>query len=102
MNVVKDILETIALVILICITTIVAFVLFAGFYYWYLLIFEPWMYNVCAPWIVEQIKVIFRHPENFCGFLFILWAFICLLVTAGMLIGAFVGWVKKTLVRKGR
>lgn len=100
MKVVKDILETIALVILICIAAIGAFVLFAGFYYWYLLIFEPWFYDVCCPWIVEQIKIIFSNPENFCGFLFILWAFICLLVTAGMLIGAFVSWVKKSIFLK--
>lgn len=50
---------------------VAVFIIFCIFYYWYGLIFEPWMYNVCGPWIVEQIKVIFRHPENFCFVLFL-------------------------------
>ena len=100
MKTIKDILETIALTILFYALAIVVFIVFCIFYYWYGLIFEPWFYDVCCPLIVEQIKIIFSHPENFCGFLFILWAFICLLVTVGMLIGAFVGWVKKTLEGK--
>lgn len=71
MKTLKDILETIALTILFYALAIVVFIIFCIFYYWYGLIFEPWMYNVCAPWIVEQIKVIFRHPENFCFVLFL-------------------------------
>lgn len=66
MKTLKDILETIALTILFYALAIVVFIVFCIFYYWYGLIFEPWMYNVCGPWIVEQLKVIFRHPENFC------------------------------------
>ena len=66
MKTIKDILETIALTILFYALAIVVFIIFCIFYYWYGLIFEPWLDNVCGPWIVEQIKIIFSHPENFC------------------------------------
>jgi hypothetical protein len=99
MKTLKDILETIALTILFYALAIVVFIVFCIFYYWYGLIFEPWLDNVCGPWIVEQVKVIFRHPENFCGFLFYLFTFSCLVVMVWVLIGAFVRWVKKTLER---
>lgn len=66
MKTLKDILETIALTILFYALAIVVFIVFCIFYYGYGLIFEPWMYNVCGPWIVEQIRIIFLHPENFC------------------------------------
>lgn len=98
MKKIKDILEVIATVILAYVVAIIAFILFAISYYWFYLVFEPWYDNTFVPWLMNEIKIIFSHPENFCGFLFILWAFICLLVLARVLIGAFVSWVKK-LVR---
>lgn len=68
MKTLKDILETIALTILFYALAIVVFIVFCIFYYWYGLIFEPWMYEVFTPWLMNEIKIIFSHPENFCGF----------------------------------
>ena len=92
MKTIKDILETIAMVILFYIAAIIAFTVFCIFYYWYGLIFEPWFYNVCSPWIIEQIKVIFRHPENFC---FALGLVVILAGSACMLYIAITEWWEK-------
>lgn len=100
MKKIKDILEVIAIVILFYIAAIVAFALFAIGYYWYYLVLEPWLDEVFSPWVVNEIKIIFSHPENFC------FAF-CMLVIFGapifiviaIKVMDFVGWVKKTLVR---
>lgn len=101
MKTLKDILETIALTILFYALAVVIFIIFCIFYYWYGLIFEPWMYNVFSPWIVEQIRIIFLHPENFCFALGML-VFIGIPIVMGvvLLIGLIVSWVKKTLARK--
>ena len=71
MKTLKDILETIALTILFYALAIVAFIVFCIFYYWYGLFFYPWIGDVLIPLIVEQIRIIFLHPENFCFVLFL-------------------------------
>ncbi len=68
---IKSFLECMGISMLFIAAGVAVFIIFCIFYYWYGLIFEPWLYNVCGPWIVEQIKVIFRHPENFCFALFL-------------------------------
>lgn len=90
-------IKKILIAFLLTMAGIAAFILFVVGYFWFELVFMPWYQEVFSPWLVNEIKIIFSHPENFCGFLFILWSFICLLVMAWMLIGAFVSWVKKTL-----
>jgi hypothetical protein len=92
-------IKKILIVFLLTMAGIAVFILFVLGYFWFELVFMPWYQEVFSPWLVNEIKIIFSHPENFCGFLFILWSFICLLVMVGMLIGAFVSWVKKTLER---
>lgn len=90
-------IKKILIAFLLTMAGIAVFILFGVGYFWFELVFMPWYQEVFSPWLVNGIKIIFSHPENFCGFLFILWSFICLLVMAWMLIGAFVSWVKKTL-----
>ena len=90
-------IKKILITFLLIMAGIAVFILFVLGYFWFELVFMPWYQEVFSPWLVNEIKIIFLHPENFCGFLFILWSFICLLVMAWMLIGAFVSWVKKTL-----
>lgn len=63
---IRDFLECTGISMLFIAAGVAGFIIFCIFYYWYGLIFEPWLYNECGPWIVEQLKVIFRHPENFC------------------------------------
>ena len=68
MKTIKDILEVIATVILAYVVAIIAFILFAISYYWFYLVFEPWYDNTFVPCLMNEIKIIFSHPENFCGF----------------------------------
>lgn len=92
-------IKKILIVFLLTMAGIAVFILFVVGYFGFELVFMPWYQEVFSPLLVNEIKIIFSHPENFCGFLFILWSFICTLVMAWMLIGAFVSWVKKTLAR---
>lgn len=96
---IRDFLEVLGISILFITAGVAAFIIFFVLYYSCELLYVPWFNEAFSPWLVEQIKIIFSHPENFCGFLFILSVFIMVVGSVVLLIGAFVGWVKKTLVR---
>lgn len=65
---IRDFLECIGISMLFITAGIAAFFIFAIFYYWFYLVFEPWYDNTFVPWLMNEIKIIFSHPENFCGF----------------------------------
>lgn len=98
---IKDILEIVAKVILAYVVAIVALALFAVGYFWFELVFMPWLDEVFSPWVVEQIRIIFLHQENFCfalGMLVFLGGPIILVVVITIM--NIYGKVKKTLERK--
>lgn len=84
---IKLILKCVGISMLVMAAGLAAFLIFAIVYYSCELLFFPWFDDAFYPWLVEQIRIIFSHPENFCGFLFILGAFVGLLVMVGVLIG---------------
>lgn len=66
MKKVKENVEIAMFSILFIMAGIAGFILFAVGYFWFELVFMPWYQEVFSPWIVEQIRIIFLHPENFC------------------------------------
>lgn len=66
MKTIKDWIEVVLISSAIIDIGIVVLILFSVGYFWFELVLEPWYQEVFSPWIVEQIIIIFLHPENFC------------------------------------
>lgn len=98
---IRDFLEVVGISMLFIVAGTTAFLIFAIGYYWFYLVFEPWFDKAFIPWLMNEIRIIFLHPENFCFMLGML-VFIGIPIVMGivLLIGSIVRWVKKTLARK--
>lgn len=98
---IKDFLEVVGISMLFIVAGTAAFLIFAIGYYWFYLVFEPWFDKAFIPWLMNEIRIIFLHPENFCFTLGML-VFIGIPIVMGvvLLIGLIVRWVKKTLAEE--
>lgn len=97
---IRDFLEVVGISMLFIVAGTAAFLIFAIVYYSFELFFVPWFDEAFIPWLVEQIRIIFLHPENFCFALGML-VLIGIPIVMGvvLLIGSIVRCVKKTLER---